>query len=164
MDKYELHDELRRICYGRKHFSSFNTNASKYFHILQLMVITDINDNGDNVKKIDFGIDLDFDAASGTLSIDEEMKIDILVYLYLFALEWMKMNRNYERPKRNKMEICLHEQIQFIFKSIDTMTVPVDLCKKFINDDRVKRSCYFVRNVMNQYLRNTFVPLTTFRQ
>ena len=41
------------------------------------------------------------------------------------------------------------------------MRVSYQLCKKFIQDQRVNRSCYFVRNVLNQYFKNTFFPLTT---
>mmetsp|Transcript_57596 Transcript_57596/g.51909 ORF Transcript_57596/g.51909 Transcript_57596/m.51909 type:complete len:264 (+) Transcript_57596:40-831(+) len=153
IDKYELHDELRKICYGKKHYSGFNTNSSKYFHTLQARKIHGNNDN--NGGKI-----ISFDGIYDD-TLTEKLELDILVFMYSFAYEWMFIDEKKRRNLRNKMDICLHHNLQFIFKDVNEMRVSPDLCKKFIENAKVNRSCYFVRNVLNQYFKNTFFPLTT---
>ena len=160
IDKCELHDELRKICYGRMHYSEFNTNSSKYFHILQVLKMDD--DNGGKI--IDFNFDSNSNSeidGCGDILLTEKMKLDILVFLYSFAYQWMFVDEQKERRARNKMNMCLNRNIHFIFNDVNELRVPHDLCKKFIKNAQVIRSCYFVRNLLNQCIKNTFFPLTT---
>ena len=121
IDKFELHDELRKICYGKKYYSEFNPNSSKYFHILQVMKIDD--DHGGKI--IDFNSKID---GHGDGLLTETIKLDILVFLYLFAYQWMFVDEKKEKHSRNKMNMCLNQNLQFIFKDVNEMKVPHILC------------------------------------
>eukprot|EP01084_Bolivina_argentea_P249259 417174_1 len=147
-DKHLLHDQLRDMCHG-KQTSKFNENASKYFHYLQLLTTHYIKSDGNNGYKIDFNIVI--------CLLTMDIKLEVLVYIYLFAYHWMYAIK---KRKRCKLDVCLNQNLQYIFGNVDIMIVPSDLCVKLIDDQRINKSCYFVRSVLNQYLKYTYVPLS----
>eukprot|EP01083_Nonionella_stella_P225365 801288_1 len=83
LDRYKLHDQLRGMCYGRK-ASKFNENASRYLYYFESLTIDYMKSDGTCGRKIDLNIDVD----------NSEMvyKLAVLVFLYLFAYNWMYVN------------------------------------------------------------------------
>eukprot|EP01084_Bolivina_argentea_P268006 455104_1 len=145
--KGKLHDELRNICYGKKK-SQFNHGATQYLYYIKECIVSYTRSDGELGYKIDFEI----------TSLTEKFTLEILIFLYQFAQHWM-YGYNNQRRKRNKLEACLNKNIQHIFENIDVIIIPSKVVKLFIEDKRVNQSCYYVRNILNQFLKNTFVPL-----
>ena len=147
----ELHKFLRNLCVGS---SSFSNEHCQIIHNFNQFAISYPTPNGTNANGNKMNLNLTIDG------IDDDEKLKMCIFLYCFAYYWLYEGHR-DKDKKNRANVVINSSIQYLFKYVDILEIPFDIAKKLVKDESVKQSVYFVRNILNQYLKRTFVPFAT---
>jgi len=143
----ELHELLRKVCVGS---SSFSNGHCQIIHNFNQFLTSNRMNNNENKINLNLSIN----------GIDDDEKLRMCVFLYCFAYYWLYKG-NKHKNKRNRANVVINSSIQYFFKYVDRLEIPYKIAKRLIKDENVKQSVYFVRNILNEYLKNTFIPFAT---